>query len=51
MVDNGVLNKLPETWGEAIRARVLNQSKKFATLNPNGTYVRPRITATGTQTP
>ncbi len=47
MVDNGKLDKLPTTWGEAIKARVLNQTNKFATQNPNGTFIRPRVTGAG----
>jgi RHS repeat-associated protein len=47
MLQKGKIDKLPTTWGEAVQARVLNQSKKFATQNPNGSFVRPRITGSG----
>ena len=31
------------TWGEAITARINNQSKSFSTANPYGSFQSPRI--------
>ena len=47
MLKQGKIDKLPTTWGEAIQSRLINQGNNFATQNPNGTFVRPRITGTG----
>jgi hypothetical protein len=44
IVGDKVPDKLvPKTWGEAIKARVENQGGKYATENPNGSFVRPKV--------
>jgi hypothetical protein len=43
-VPEGASNdKLPKTWGEAIKARVKNQGSTYAKDNPNGSFVRPTV--------
>lgn len=34
---------LPKTWGEAIKERVKKQGTKYATENPNGSFIRPKV--------
>jgi hypothetical protein len=36
-------DKLPKTWGEAIKARVKGQGKTYSTQNPNGSFTRPQV--------